>query len=192
MNGFDYSLGLLTILMGLALADITFSFHKLAVRARTIRWDGRVPLTAAFVTFECVRLWFAQWTLRNISAALTFPVYLAIFAQMLVLVLIATSCLPDDPKDDCDLSAFYEARRRYFWGLFTVYFGIFFALWMVFGATSANGVTSAGTIDWVRVLAPLALFPLLIFVRRKWLDYAIPIGFILFYAARYWNVTLAG
>jgi hypothetical protein len=192
LNGFDYSLGLLTILMGLALADITFSFHKLAIRARTIRWDGRVPLTAALVVFECVRLWFAQWTLRNISAALTFPVYLAIFAQMLLLVLLATSCLPDDPEDDCDLHAFYEARRRYFWGLFTAYFGMFFALWLVFGATSANGLTSAGLVDWIRVLAPLVLFPLLIFMRRQWLDYAIPIGFILFYAARYWNVTLAG
>lgn len=192
MNGFDYSLGLLTILMGLALADVSFSFHKIAVRTRTIRWDGRVPLTAALVAFECVRLWFAQWTLRHFSAALTFPVYLGLFVQMFVLVLLATSCLPDEPEDDCDLTVFYEARRRYFWGLFTAYFAIFFILWLVFGATSASGLTSAGLVDWVRVLAPLALFPLLIFVRRKWLDYLIPTAFILFYAAEYWNATLAG
>lgn len=192
MNGFDYSLGLLTILMGLALADVCFSFHKLAIRARTIRWDGRVPLTAALVVFECVRLWFAQWTLRHFSAALTFPVYLGLFTQMLLLVLLATSCLPDDPSDDCDLRAFYEARRRYFCSLFTAYFAMFFILWLVFGSTSVNGLASADVVDWIRVLGPLVLFPLLIFSRSKWLDYAIPIAFILFYGARYWNATLAG
>jgi len=192
VNGFDYALGLLTILMGLALADITFSFHKLAVRARTIRWDGRLLMAAALVVFECVRLWFAEWTLRNIAVALTFPVYLGQFVQMLLLVLLAASCLPDDPTDDFDLCAFYEARRRYFWGLFTAYHCLFFIWWIVFGATSADGLTGAGPIDWARVLAPLLLFPLLMIFRRRWLDYAIPCMFILFYAARYWHATLAG
>jgi hypothetical protein len=192
VNGFDYALGLLTILMGLALADITFSFHKLAVRARTIRWDGRLLMAAALVVFECVRLWFAEWTLRNIAVALTFPVYLGQFVQMLLLVLLAASCLPDDPTDDFDLCAFYEARRRYFWGLFTAYHFMFFIWWIVFGATSADGLSAAGPVDWGRVLAPLVFFPLLIFFRRRWLDYAIPAAFILFYAARYWHVTLSG
>ena len=192
MNGFDYALGLLTILMGLALADITFSFHKLAVRARTIRWDGRLLMAATLVVFECVRLWFAEWTLRNIAVALTFPVYLGQFVQMLLLVLLAASCLPDHPTDDFDLCAFYEARRRYFWGLFTAYHLMFFVWWIVFGATSADGLNAAGPIDWARVLAPLLLFPILMIFRRRWLDYAIPCMFILFYAARYWHATLAG
>lgn len=192
MSGFDYSLGLLTILMGLALADVTFSFHKLAVRARTVRWDGRVLLTAGLVVFECVRLWFAEWTLRNIAVALTFPVYLGQFIQMLLLVLLATSCLPDDPTGDCNLCAFYEARRRYFWGLFTAYHLMFFIWWVVFGATSADGLSAAGPIDWIRVVAPLALFPLLMILRRRWLDYVIPATFILFYVVRYWHATLSG
>lgn len=191
MNGFDYALGLLTILMGLALADVTFSFHKLAVKARTIRWDGRVLLAAALVIFECVRLWFAQWTLRNSAEALTFPIYLGMFVEMLLLVLIAASCLPDDPTDDFDLGSFYEQRRRYFWGLFAAYHLMFFIWWIIFGATSADGLSAAGAIDWVRVLAPLAFFPLLMFVRRRSLDYAIPWMFILFYAARYWHATLS-
>src|SRR5438309_9280647 len=161
MKSFDYALGLLTILMGLALADITFSFHELAVRARAIRWDGRVLLATALVVFECVRVWFAQWTLRNIAVALTFPIYFGLFVEMLLLVLLAASCLPDDPSDDFDLHAFYEARRRYFWGLFTGYHLMFFIWWIIFGETSANGLSAAGPIDWIRVHALLALFPLL-------------------------------
>jgi hypothetical protein len=191
MNPFDYALALLTILMGLALADVTLSFHKLAVRARTIRWDGRPLIAAAMVVFECVRLWFAQWTLRDTAAALTFPIYLGLFLQMLLLVLLAAACLPDDPGDDCDLSAFYGRRRRYFWGLFAGYYLIFFIWWLIFGATNSDGSGPAGLLDWTRVLAPVLLLPVLMVARRPWLHYLIPAGFILFYAARYWHATLS-
>ena len=191
MTPFDYALGLLTILMGLALADVAFSFHRLAVRAGTIRWDGRPLVAAALVLLECVRLWFGQWTLRDSASALTFPVYLGLFAQMLLLVLLASACLPDDPVDDSDLGAFYERRRRYFWALFAGYHILFFGFWLVFGATNANGTSPAGVIDWLRVLAPILCFSLLAAVRRPLLDYAIPLAFIFFYLARYWHSTLA-
>lgn len=46
---------------------------------------------------------------------------LADFFQVLVLVLLASSALPDSPDDDADLAAYYEANRRYFWGLFACY-----------------------------------------------------------------------
>jgi len=188
---FDYALGLLSILMGLALADVVFSFHKLVVRARTVRWDGRVLIATALVIVECVRHWFAQWTLRDDSIALTFPIYFGMFVELLLLVLLAASCLPDDPAEDCDLGAFYEQRRRYFWGLFAAYQLLFFAWWLIFGATSANGMARAGFVDWFRVLAPIFGFALLASVRRRWLDYAVPAIFILFYLWRYWDATLS-
>jgi hypothetical protein len=191
MNPFDYSLGLLTILMGLALADVTFSFHRLAVRAHTIRWDGRPLMAAALVIVECVRLWFGQWTLRNFPVALTFPIYFGLFVEMLLLVLLASACLPDEPDDRCDLSAFYEQRRRYFWGLFAAYYALYFAFWLVFGATNAAGTAPGGVIDWVRVLAPILAFSLLAAVRMRWLDYVVPSAFIAFYIARYWHATLS-
>lgn len=192
MQPFDYALGLLTILMGLALADIIFSFHKLAVRARSIRWDGRPLIAAALVVVECVHHWFAQWTLRTYSIALHFPVYFGMFVELMLLVLLATSCLPDDPGDDCDLGEFYDRRRRYFWGLFAAYQLLFFIWWIAFfGATTADGRMAAGALDWFRVIAPVIAFGLLALVRRRWLDYAIPALFIAFYLARYWDSTLA-
>jgi hypothetical protein len=191
MSPFDYALGLLTILMGLALADITFSFHHLAVRARTIRWDGRPLIAAALVIVECVRLWFGQWTLRSVAIALTFPIYFGLFIQMLLLVLLASASLPDKPADDCDIGAVYEQRRRYFWGLFTFYYALYFIFWLIFGATNAAGTGPAGPVDWVRVLAPIVAFLVLAAVRIRWLDYVIPAAVILFYIARYWHATLS-
>lgn len=191
MNPFDYSLGLLTILMGLALADVSFSFHHLAVRAKTIRWDGRPLVAAALVIVECVRLWFGQWTLRSVSVALTFPIYFGLFIQMLLLVLLASASLPDKPSDDCDMGAVYEQRRRYFWGLFAAYSGMYFLFWLVFGATNAAGNGPASLIDWIRVLAPIVLLAILAVARIRVLDYLIPAALIVFYVARYWHATLS-
>jgi hypothetical protein len=191
MNPFDYSMGLLTILMGLALADVTFSFHKLAIRARTIRWDGRPLMAAALVVVECVRLWFGHWTLRNFSVALTFPIYFGLFIEMLLLVLLASASLPDEPSDDCDIGAVFDQRRRYFWSLFAAYHAMYFMFWLIFGATNAAGTAPASAIDWIRVVAPIFAFALLAVVRVRWLDYLVPAAFITFYIARYWHATLS-
>ena len=190
MSPFDYALGLLTILRGLALADVAFSFHKLAVRRGEIRWDGRPLIAAVLVLLECVRLWFGQWTLRDSATALTFPVYLGLFIQMLLLVLLASASLPDETADGCDMGAVYEGRRRYFWGMFAAYYVLYFAFWLLFGATNADATGPATAVDWVRVLAPItALIPLAL-MRVRWLDYLIPGALIVFYVARYWHATL--
>ena len=192
MNAFDYALGLISILVSLALADIVISFHRLMRRARSIHWDGRVLVAAALVVLEIIRLWFAQWTLRDSADALTFSVYLGLFVQVMLLVLLAAAALPDEPDERFDLGTFYDANRRYFWGVFAAYQLTYFLLWLfVFGGTQASNKAAAGPIDWLRLLVPLGLYLMLAIVRRRWLDYAVPLLIIGFYLARYWNQTLA-
>lgn len=189
MKPFEYALGLLTILVSLALADIVLSFHRLLRYARTVRWDGRVLIAAALVILEIIRLWFAQWSIRDVAVGQAFPIYLAQFVQILLLVLLAASSLPDEAGPGCDLHSFYDSNRRYFWRVFALYQLIYFLLWFtVFGATSADW---ASPLNWFRVLAPLLLYVLLSAVRRPWLDYAAPAFLIAFYLWRYWNLTLS-
>lgn len=192
MKPFEYALGLLTILVSLALADIVLSFHRLLRHARTVRWDGRVLIAAALVVLEIIRLWFAMWAIRGIAEGQTFQIYVAQFVQILLLVLLAASSLPDEANARCDLQAFYDSNRRYFWGVFTLYQLIYFLLWIsVFGGNPLSVGHDIAAIDWVRVTAPLALYALLIFGRRRALDYAVPAAIIAFYLWRYWNLTLA-
>jgi hypothetical protein len=42
MTPLEYALGLISILMSLALADILMSLHRLMRHAGTIKWDGRI------------------------------------------------------------------------------------------------------------------------------------------------------
>ena len=192
MSPFEYALGLISILMSLALADVVMSFHRLMRHARTIVWDGRILVAAALVVVEIIRIWFAQWTLRDLQVALAFPVYAALFIHILLLVLTAAACLPDEVADGCDLRAFYERNRRYFWGTFAASQLAYFLLWLVFGGSQSSVGDGATLFDWVRILVPLAAFLLLALIRRPILDYAVPAVLICFYAWRYWPQTLAG
>lgn len=192
MAPFEYALGLISILMSLALADIVMCMHRLLRHARTITWDGRPPLAAALVVVEIIRIWFAQWTLRDLEVALSFPIYVALFGHILLLVLTAVACLPDDVGERCDLRAFYERNRRYFWGAFAAAQAAYFGLWLVFGGGQASVGDATSLMDWIRILVPLAAFLLLAIVRVKLLDYLVPTAVIGFYVWRYWGQTLAG
>lgn len=191
MSPFEYALGLISILMSLALADIVIGCHRLLRNARTIVWDGRVLVAAALVIVEVIRVWFAQWTLRDLEVALNFPVYIALFGHILLLVLTAIACLPDEVGEDCDLRAFYERNGRYFWSAFAASQTAYFLLWLLFGGSRASVGGPVGWEDWFRILMPLGAYFLLAFVRRRWLDYGLPLVIVTFYVWMYWSQTLA-
>ena len=192
MKPFEYALVLISILMGLALADIVISFHRLIRPRETVRWDGRVVIAASLVMLEVIRMWFAQWTGRDLANALTFGVYLGEFVQILLLVLLAFASLPDAVDESCDLGHFYEANRRYFWSIFAAYQATYFVLWLtVFGGTQATVGGTVTPFDWLRMVGPLAVYISLAVVRVRWLDYLAPALVIGFYLLRYWNQSLA-
>jgi hypothetical protein len=192
MRPFEYALVLISILMGLALADIVVSFHRLIRPRETVRWDGRVLIATSLVMLEVIRMWFAQWTGRDLTSALTFGVYLGEFVQILLLVLLAFASLPDVVDENCDLGRFYEANRRFFWSIFAAYQATYFALWLtVFGGTQATVGGTVTPFDWLRMVGPLAVYIILAVVRVRWLDYLAPALVIGFYLLRYWNQSLA-
>ena len=190
MNSFEYALGLLAIVVGLGLAELSVSFHRLARNARSVTWDSRVAITVLLVLVETVRIWFAQWSIRDEALAVTFPFYIALFLQNMLLFLLAAACLPDDPPSDCDLGTFYERNRRYFWSLYLAYQTCYVGLWFYFGG-QMNTVGAATPFDWFRVFMPLGVFALLVWRRERWLHLALPLGMIAFYLAIYWTQTLA-
>jgi hypothetical protein len=192
MRPFEYALVLISILMGLALADIVVSLHRLVRSRQPVKWDGRVLIAASLVMLEVIRMWFAQWTGRDLAIAVTFGVYLGEFIQILLLVLLAYASLPDDLGESCDLQEFYERNRRYFWSVFAAYQASYFVLWLtVFGGTQATVGGAVRPIDWVRMVGPLLIYLTLTFVRLRWLDYLAPALIMIFYLLRYWNQSLA-
>ena len=132
MGPFDYALGLISILVGLALADVAGSLHKLLRQGSAVKWDGRVILSVAVVITLITGMWFSVWSVRSDKAVLSFPFYLSFFFEFMVLFLVCAACLPDDAVENRDLGEFYEKNARYLWSLFALFQISFFLHWIYF------------------------------------------------------------
>lgn len=184
MTSFEYALGLFSVLMGLALGDIAVNAHKLIRHCRTIRWDGRVVLSTLLVVVVVVRMWFALWSIRDVGMVLVFPFYLSLFIELMILFLLAASCLPDEPPGECDLGDFYEGNSRSLWTIFSVFQLSFFLHWLYFGGAKLPLWV------WFTVLGPLALYLLLASRRTKLLHYVVPAALIAWELYANWDRTL--
>ena len=110
MSPFDYGLGLVTILVGLALADIAASLHRLLRQARSVRWDGRVALCVGFVIITIVGMWFEVWLVRSVKAVLSFPFYLSLLSLFFDSLSFSSFARLASrmSQEGGDLGAFYE------------------------------------------------------------------------------------
>jgi hypothetical protein len=121
IRAFEYALGLFAVLIGLAVADIATSFHRLVRSKAAVVWDPLALGAALYALFMAVCIWFDIWGVRNFAATRHFLFYVSLVADMFILFLIAAASLPDEPEEGADLRAYYAGNRRYFWGLVSLY-----------------------------------------------------------------------
>ncbi len=133
MRAFEYALGLFSVLIGLAIADVATSFHRLVRSRSAVIWDPLTLLAALYALLIAIGMWFDLWGVRNVAAARHFFFYLIMVALLFIVFLIAAASLPDDSESGRDLRTFYSRNRRYFWMLITLFqvayvlMGIYFA-----------------------------------------------------------------
>ena len=189
MTPFDYALGLVSILVGLALADLAASLHRLLRLTRSVRWDGRLVLCVVLVIITIVGMWFEVWSIRTVKAVLSFPFYLSLFLEFMTLFLICAACLPDEAAEGCDLGAYYDKNRIYLWSLFALFETSFFLHWIYFAGLRASGgqMLLLGAV----VIFPLIVAVLLAMIRSRWFHYLALLTLIVYRFANYWNWTLA-
>ena len=187
MTPFEFAMGLITIIVGVAVSDIAVSAHRLLRQGRSVHWDARVIGTGAFAFLLVLQLWFMTWTIRDLSGGFPFPLYLALLIQLFVASLIASASLPDEPV--IDLAAFYDHNARYFWSLTT----IFQLISLVLGAYFA--AHDGALRDALPFLAlwglPLAMaLVLALRPRGRILHLVLTAASILFILIYYWKWTL--
>lgn len=136
MDSFEYAMGLVSIVVGLAISDIGTSLHKLIRHRRTLKWDSRVLLTAAFTFVVLFSMWFDLWSIHQRPEILTWPFLLSLVIELLLLFLMATTVLPDEPQADTDLTEFYRDNSRPIWTFFLLFQMCYVAHWFYFVFTS--------------------------------------------------------
>jgi|SRR5580765_4690792 len=164
-RAFEYALGLFSVLIGLSVADIATSFHRLVRSRAPVNWDPLALLAALYALLIAIGMWFDLWGVRDVPATRQFFFYLVMVATLFVVFLIAAASLPDDPGREGDLRQFYSANRHYFWGLVALFqlgyalLGIYFAGGQLSRAPAYYRFAFSTQMG-VQVLVPMALMTL--------------------------------
>lgn len=172
-RAFEYALGVFAVLIGLAVADVATSFHRLARSKGRVRWDPLALLGAFYALCLAVGMWFDLWGVRQFGETRHFFFYLWLVALLFVLFLIAAVSLPDEAAAGCDLSAHYSSNRRYFWTLISIFqFG--YLVDGLYFTDPALRHLPLGPSLWLlnNMIAPLVIALLLRSVTARWAHYA--------------------
>lgn len=159
-----------SIILGVAVAAELGNLHKL-IRSHKVHWHWAQPV---FALYTLLGITFYWWLIANGGdAALSLGEFLPTMFQLVLWVLLAAVCLPDSiPDDGVDLATYYQANRRYQWGLVTLIFG------------SMNVQMTFALLEQVDSLRPY-----LAAMAFNWLIVALTIS--LMFVSRWWYVALA-
>lgn len=140
METFDYLVGLFSIVIGLGLAEVAVSLNRL-LRSAGLKHDPLIFGPPILVTLMLVSIWFDTWAIRGVPNLFSFPFFVAIFGQLLLLYLLAAACVPKIPNESIPLTAdSYEGNRRYFWLVFSAYQAMYAGFWIFFAARKGSTV----------------------------------------------------
>lgn len=128
MSTFEYITALIAVVVGLAIADLATSLHRLLRNRSAVRWDWVSPVAALVILTELFNLWW-QW--RGFTGS-TMGEVAPYFASLILLFLAASVTLPDAvPEDGIDLGRYFDDNRKYFWFVYGSYVGLFVTLMML-------------------------------------------------------------
>jgi hypothetical protein len=126
MSPFDYLVPLIAILVGLALADLVSSFHRLLRARRRVRWDWYVLACAILMILMTLEVWWGVRSLGQIDRPITIGLFLPFIAELVLLSLLAAAALPDEvPPGGLDLRGFYWENAAYFWNILALLTAMF-------------------------------------------------------------------
>lgn len=130
-----------------------------------MRWHWAPVVAAVLVVLTLIQIWWSLY--QPEGGAVTMGQFLPLFAELVILFLLAAAALPDEvPPEGVDLRAYYDRNRRYFWGLFAAALG-----WLLFVdivENALNGTLLEFLSQRIVDFAVLAVFVSLVFVRRLW------------------------
>lgn len=118
----EYLIIFSAILIGLAVADLSLSLHRLLRQGRDLQWHPIVPVTGFIVLCLILNLWWGLYRAFSQTTEIEFVEFLPQVFMMLALFLLAAAAFPDEklPKGS-SLKEYYLDNRVQFWGLLALY-----------------------------------------------------------------------
>jgi hypothetical protein len=168
---FEYQAIYLGIIVGLALANILASLHKLIEAGSRVRWSWMAPASAAYAATHTINeFWFTWIHHQNDAHQTIFTWYPSALAFALLYLMCAAS-LPDDAAEgDVDLSHYYIENRNRFWGFSAALHALNLVSWIKAFALSGFALQflHSGALPMLANAAECVLSLTLVFTRAKW------------------------
>ncbi len=191
MTPFEYILPLVSVIVGLAIADLAVSFNRLLRARKRVTWDWLALLAAFAALLSVLDMWWMFYGVQESTFYYTLTGFLPLAFQLILLFLINAAALPDDvPKVGMNLKQFYVGNSNYLWGLFTVYFLSIFATRAVTLLIEQGSVVGMFK-NTVWNLVMLAAFGSLMVIHRRWYHGLVLIVFLGTYFFR-WSLRSLG
>lgn len=166
MSPFEYVLPMVSILIGLAIGDLSLSLHRLLRARRRVAWDWLPLAAAALVLLLIIQFWWAFYGIGRAEVWTRYWAFMVLSAALVSMFLLASAALPDEvPEDGLNLRAYYDENRRYFWILFTVFTLLAFVLDYL--SIEKDPAIPTGPLRAIPTLGFAVLLFSLAFIRRR-------------------------
>jgi len=166
----EYVLIFNSIIIGLAVADVLISFHRLLRARARVKWFWMPPSLGVLMLVLAVNAWWGSYALFAHLQTMSMVAYLPILTLFALLFLMLAAVLPDEvPSDGLDLRIWFVANARYFWILWALNQAVLL-IWLASRQfPSAEPTVPFLTGYWINV-GMLCGALLIVWFRRLWLD----------------------
>ena len=196
MTLFEFTFGLSAVILGLALAHMAGSVHRLALAGRRVRWASEPVLLAGIIFLVIVSVWLFQWDDRARTQT-TIGLMLLEVGKLIFPFMAAAFVFPETVPDegDVDLMAHYDRTRVFTYGALILGLLMFWAdgviRWLLghypqYGPPTVWGVVETAPWGFVGV------YLVLIHMRRRWISRALLAVGLVYYAAQIVPMRLVG
>lgn len=171
----DFLLAFVGIILGLGVADLLTSLHKLLRAGRRVKWHWATPTLAALMLLVTLVIWFRSFGELSVLRSETLAAFLPMFVVLVFSFLMMAAALPDEvPDSGIDLEQFYFSSRFHLWSLMSATLGGFTLLYVV--QHWSIGAAQLLAIAWPTLIS-FSLAVVATLTKRMWV-HALAIGWI--------------
>jgi hypothetical protein len=110
-----------SIVVGLALADLLISFHRLLRVESRVQWYWLVPALAVYLLMVIVSFWWGTYYWLRQVQTLSMAQFLPTLLTAITIFLLSAAVLPDEvPEGGIELKAWYLKNSRQIWILASI------------------------------------------------------------------------
>ncbi len=114
----EFILAFISVVIGLGVADLLTSFHRLLRAHDRVKWDWLTIANAALMLYLIVAFWWWHFDYPGPGRTLTVAKFLPVFGFLVTSFLMVAAALPDEvPEKGLDLRSFYLETLQYRWVL---------------------------------------------------------------------------